>query len=133
MINPGRDLDVEVAKKVLKLQVWYDQERGDWLCYHPSQPDRVVLLPKYSDDTDLAYVIVNSLQNQGLYCHVGSTVKDGQPAWRSTFFRKGAKKAKATYGETLPHAICLAALKAISEKPESAVPTSAQIIKFPKK
>lgn len=133
MVKSGRDLDVEVAKKILKLQVWFDQKKHDWLCYHPAQKDRVLILPKYSDDSDQAYVIVNALQKAGLHCHVGSVVKDGEVKWRSTFFRKGQKVAQTVYGDSLPQAICLAALKLVNKQPESEKPKAAKVIEFPKK
>ena len=133
MVKPGRDLDVEVAKKILKLQVWFDQNKNDWLCYHPAQRDRTVVLPTYSTNSDHAYVIVNVLQNQGIHCHVGSVVQDGKVVWRSTFFRKTDKSARTVYGESMAHAICLAALNLIKPSKKKEKPERAEVIKFPKK
>lgn len=137
MVKPGRDLDVEVAKKILKLQVWFDHNKQEWLCYHPSQKDRVVVLPHYSMDSAQAYTIVHALQQHGFQCHVGSDMErdeNGEPGFRSTFFKKTDKKVKAVYGKNLAHAICLAALQLLSRKGKpDEKPIYGEVIKFPKK
>lgn len=129
----NRELDVEVAKKVLKLQVWFDHIKNEWYCYNFNNKDRIVVLPRYSENSDHAYVIVNTLQTLGLTCHVGSVLDDGNVKWRATFFKRSDATAVAVYGDTMAQAICFAALKhfpAISDNKTSA---NAEIITFPKK
>ena len=134
MVKSGRNLDVEVAKKVLKLQVWFDHEKNEWLCYHPVQKDKVVVLPNYSTDSTHAYGIMHELQNNGFYCHVGSIIKDGEPIFRSTFCKTGDKSNKTCYGESLAHAICLAAIKLYNKRKKSKnALLDDNVIKFPKK
>ena len=137
MVKPGRDLDVEVAKKILKLQVWFDHDKQEWLCYHPAQKEQVVVLPQYSTNSDHAYTIVHELQKHGFQCHVGSDMEHGGTGdigFRSTFFKKTDKKVKAVYGKSLSHAICLAALQLLKREPKpEEKPIYGEVIKFPKK
>lgn len=132
-LKSGRDLDLEIAKKVIKLQVWFDTERNDWLCCNPKRKDHVVVLPFYSTNSEHAYAIVNTLQNQGFFCHVGSVVRDGKTSWRATFFKKSDKHATAIYGDTLAHAICLAALDLLGYTGTEDPTSNGKVIQFPKK
>jgi hypothetical protein len=87
MVIPNRDLDVAVAKNILSLNVWFDVKRQEWLCFHASQKNRIVVLPKFSTNVDSAYRVVNALQRVGYFCHVGSTIKDDKIVWRAPFYR----------------------------------------------
>jgi hypothetical protein len=110
MVTSERELDIAVAKKLLGLYVWFDTKRQDWSCFHTSQKNRIVILPKFSTNIDHAYRIVNFLQRSGYFCHVGSTIKDDKIVWRACFFTVLDEQRKELVGSTLPYAICLAAL-----------------------
>ncbi|NJO61078.1 MAG: hypothetical protein HC836_23290 [Richelia sp. RM2_1_2] len=121
MLKDTRELDVEVAKKILKLHVWYDAVQNDWLCFHPAQPTRIVALPQYSTNSDHAYVIVNKIQQSGFFCQAGSETNGDELVWRAAFYKAGGKKVMS-YGPTLAHAICLAALSLLNVAPNEPTP-----------
>jgi len=133
--QPGPDLDVEIARDVLKFNVWQDEETEIWLCFDPRVPDHRVPVPKYSTDTDHAYRIVHEFQNRGYMIHFGSSVIDEIILWKVTIFVKDSEQKQEltpTIGETLPHAICLAALDVLGPKEEPEV-SKLHIVDFPKK
>lgn len=131
MVKTNRELDVEVAKKVLKLNVWFDNVKNDWYCFHPNKPDHIVILPKYSTEPDYAYVIVKQLQNFGYFCNIGSNTENETIVWRATFY-KTKKSQTPVSGDSLPQAICLAALALFdtSKPPKKSV--GAELINSPK-
>lgn len=119
MVNriPGTDLDVEVAKRVLGLKVWWDEGKQQWLCCDPRLPDHRVPMPQYSTNTDHSYRLVHHFQEKGLSCHFGSTPIGDTIQWRATVFDRTENNVRYTpsNGDTLAHAICLAALEHLEE------------------
>lgn len=115
VIQPGRKLDAEIAKKVFKFFTVFDTKLDDFHLVRQDNSKRNPL-PNYSTNTDAAYKVVNHYQNIGLYCNVGSTIKDGENYWRAVFYKNKNAQLQQAVGETLAHAICLAALDVIEDR-----------------
>lgn len=116
-MKPGRDLDVLVAQKVVGLSleyincdgthIWYSHDAGD---YFPT--------PAYSTDIAAAWEVVKKITSQS------PVITDWQfsmilplrtmQSFNGCFakFCYGGGKFESV-GESAPHAICLAALKAV--------------------
>lgn len=123
MFAPGRDLDREMAVQLLGLKVDWDFENLDWVFIDRAtknwQP-----LPHFSTDTNDSYIIINFLQTKGYYNQVGSTTGGERPVWRASFFTRTDKVIVQQTGETLAHAVCIAALELLNNK--------SNIVQFPK-
>lgn len=121
--SPGRDLDREMAIQLLGLKVDWDFENLDWVFI-----DRATKnwrpLPHFSTDTNDSYIIINYLQTKGYYNQVGSTSGGVTPVWRASFFTRNDKVIVQQTGETLAHAVCVAALELLKN--------STNIVQFPK-
>lgn len=114
-MQPGRTLDVEIAKGVLGLSVWWDNEKKKWMCFDRRIPDHRVPVPKYSTNTDRAHRVVLEFKNRGYVVHISSKLKNNTIIWKAVFFKKDEERPKPSKGETLAHAICLAGLDANSK------------------
>lgn len=118
-MKPGRELDALVAKKVMGWTKhrraagedvdysfnWVPPEfRGDVAYWRP--------LPRYSEDIAAAWVVVSKLP----CAHLAVEWRDGR-GWEAWFAIWDSVKQDADVyeglGDTAPHAICLAALKAV--------------------
>ena len=100
-MNPGRELDALVAEKVFGETIF--KHKADW------EP------PEYSTDISAAWEVVNKLSG-GFYFSIDGQWRSqltGKISWRSRF--KPSLDAPYISGDTAPHAICLAALKAVGE------------------
>lgn len=119
-MNPGIELDVLVAEKVMGLKVvknksgsklggyyytigepnWFDIQ-GDMQLSNP--------VPPYSEDIAAAWQVVEKLRGfSRLYDF--DLYGYGDDEWTATFTTDAEFKA---FGESAPHAICLAALRAV--------------------
>lgn len=122
----GRDLDEMIALGV------FGWEREGW---HPSHPERGTMLvpgftdpmrnwcaqwdehgrpdwlPKYSDDIALAWDVVMRLRDRGWTIWVGPSADNG-PGW-DVQAKKKTNFHERTTAETVPLAICRAAVKAV--------------------
>lgn len=131
-MKPGRDLDVLIAEKVMGFAViktvWgkhkqfcqyslgppdYYDDAGESILHNP--------LPLYSTDIAAAWEVVATLQFSGSAFkyeeeHIPSPV--GTDSYTATFLNLNDESPKYILGEAMslesaPHAICLAALKAV--------------------
>jgi hypothetical protein len=123
---PGRELDKAVAIEVLDLHVEWDFNEENW-CFIDKATKKPVPLPGFSTDTNHAYTIIHFLQTKGYYNNVGSTSGGSKPIWRSTFYKQDDPLAVQANGESLPHAVCLAALHLVQTQK-----TGKMVIQFPK-
>lgn len=107
-MKPGRELDCAVAEKVMGwTRVPAESGRKELWAYpemHPEANMWNVEVPNYSTDISTAWKVVEK---------IGNIVLSGPEAesnkWLATFdTEKGS-----SWGNTAPHAICLAALKAV--------------------
>ena len=124
-MEAGRELDALVAEKVMGLEVRsitvMDSKGTHSDVGTVDAPRRmpdgrmgvnVDKLPAYSTDIAAAWEVVEKL---GLAFELGWLPEDKGFNWDASFGEKrGSEAGTTTYASTAPHAICLAALKAMS-------------------
>lgn len=119
MKDPGRELDAEIAVKVMGL-VPCDAWRWQYI------PGAVAQLsvggpPCYSTDIAAAWLVVEKLKKYGRVLQLTQiTARDRPWWWEAEFYcvaAEGEEPKEDSLGSapTAPHAICLAALAAIGE------------------
>lgn len=109
-MNPGPDLDAEIARKVLEVVVLMDTATGAYQLRDTANK-RFIELPPYSTDTVAAHNLVRDFKNKG--CDFRITAPSGEePQWSVAISHPqlGAINFGAK-GSTLPHAICQAILQ----------------------
>jgi len=112
----GRELDALIAEKLLGFEVCRN-EKGGWSLGRPDYWDDrgsselLNPLPSYSDDGAAVWDVVAWATNQRLEMKIGRAPGRSESSWSCWFERDGTHFYAE--GETAPHAICLAALKAI--------------------
>jgi hypothetical protein len=121
-MKAGRELDAQVAEKVMGLQV-VRNKKGGWSIGEPDYYDDAGIsclfnpLPEYSTDIAAAWKVVEHLMQTGhtlnLDCWVRSDIYVG-PMFEATIGRAGIVQGVAGSNEA-PLAICLAALKAVGQ------------------
>lgn len=94
-LKPGRELDALVAEKVFGVDV------GD--IYYDSTMQEITnfSIPHYSTDISAAWEVVEKFGRFDL-------ILNGSGAWCAEFYGSWDR----SFGDSAPHAICLAALKA---------------------
>lgn len=123
-LKPGRELDALVAEKVMgQRTIWFGREgdkslmlartielneelreRGEMMFGYPGEGD----VPHYSTDIEAAWEVVETLKLLGIEVKfVGS--------WADKPWYCRLRDDAFEFGDTAPHAICLAALKAVGE------------------
>ena len=120
-MNPGRELDALIAEKVMGLKnIRYIK---DWSFLEPDlasdlTEDHVnakargadaVVVPFYSTDIGAAWEVVDKFKEYQL-------LKIYYPSQEQTLYVVSFKRGCERSAETAPHAICLAALKAVEIK-----------------
>lgn len=142
-MEPGRALDVLIAEKVFGAKVEYLDQKAGWRidyradqagCNDPIVSDFGVegyRLKRYSDDIKAVWEVV--LQLKELPSDDSDFPNDTtrfilkyhpqQNEWEAGWFSKENEEIWcldfAAYGDTAPHAICLAALKSVGYAPQS--------------
>lgn len=113
-MKPGRELDELVAEKVMRM--YLDFRSGKWIeppCDSTSPITGILKrIPPYSIDIAAAWEIVSKMED----LEFDFQISNDQIGWLAIFTRKHADGGTTAYkgsGETAPHAICLAALKAV--------------------
>lgn len=115
-MNSGRELDALVAEKVMGLKHVFNADLTEgWI-----DIDTVCRsLPSYSTDIAAAWKVVEKLQAYNPFWDADGFMEfdlsptsgvDGERGWTCNF---GDDNTRA-YASTAPHAICLAALKAVT-------------------
>ena len=113
-VKPGRELDALVAEKVMGCKV-YVEANGNPRCDCPGanatgpRPHAsyglYASLKRYSTDIAAAWEVVEKMREDGflvaLYRSAGAWIADTNPGYGKS--------------DTAPHAICLAALRAVGE------------------
>jgi hypothetical protein len=126
----GRQLDALVAERVFGYAGVRLAPDHPWTCLrNPTAREvadyaqngirhDVLGVDHYSTDIAAAWQVVNALRQRRLYLQMNDTMS----RWRARFFtvastrfwdRESADGAMYEFAETLPHAICLAALAAV--------------------
>jgi hypothetical protein len=106
VIAAGRDLDVEVARKVFRAVVLFDQ--GSPQMFDQATRKKKAI-PPYSTDTDTAYAVVRHYQQQGFRVDINSAMQDGYLLWTVQIVQANNPSVGVqAQGNTLAHAVCLA-------------------------
>lgn len=108
-MTPGRELDALVAKHVMN----WDFVDGEWHAQNEiGLTDVMPHVPSYSTDIAAAWEVVEKSELlSGAYLRFESLVSQ----WQIGYICDGSFEME-TWGATVPHAICLAALKAVEMK-----------------
>lgn len=107
MAEAGRDIDMAVAQRVCGLLILIDHD-GTCRVVSPRYREAAPL-PYYSTVTEHAYYVINLLHAKGFHCRLQSGVRDGDPWYTVSFYRKGEQPVAATAPD-LPLAVSKAAL-----------------------
>jgi len=118
MINdkPGRDLDSKIAFKVFGYPEPYESPfNGEWCIKFPEAWKKVIRLPQYSTTWNGMQLVVEEMQRRGYSYRCGSyeTVSSTWKHWAN--FEDELKECNTVVSDTLPHAVCKAALKALED------------------
>lgn len=108
-MEPGPDLDAEIARKVLNVIVISDTETGQYQLRDTANK-KFVDLPPYSTDTGTAYQLVSKFKAAGCTFRIVPPKEDS--LWNVEMTHpKIAGVNFGSKGITLPHAICQAILQ----------------------
>ena len=111
MADPGIAMDSLIARKVWRALVVNDTDTGE--SYMVGEADHAkVPVPDFSTDIDQAHKIVEYFQNKGWLFRVQSAPIDDQ--FRACFFKNDSRAYRFVQADTMPMAICEAALAALS-------------------
>lgn len=109
-MEPGPDLDSEIARKVFRFVVMIGFDGTPTI--RDNKTRQFQSIPPYSTDTNVAHDIVAKLKGVGCVFNIKNDVKDGQAVWTAQIRHPQlAGLALSANGKTLPHAICLATLQ----------------------
>jgi hypothetical protein len=117
MKNAGKDLDIEIAKKIFNYIIIIDTTIDETFSIDAKTKQRRKI-ENFSSNIDDAYTIITKLSENGFLCNIKSQVdQDGVLQWYAGFFKfkKNPNDVILYQSSTLPLAICNAALKIISE------------------
>lgn len=105
-MKAGEDLDVRIAVEVFEHEV---ENHATWGLVVHLTPHGFVLLPKYSRDISAAWEVVEKLtRKRGAEFTMLSNCTEA-----TVIFAVGKKLFESPTVPTTPHAVCLAALKAV--------------------
>ena len=114
-MRAGRELDALVAEKVMGMVDNRPSGRSgemwgimDW--YAPGEPVWVGDFPLYSTDISAAWEVVEKMREKGFYLDTNNRQPEGY--W-CEFADEGYEVGGQAFGESEPHAICLASLRAL--------------------
>lgn len=115
MMKSGKELDAEIARKVLHYIVIVDASTGEHYTVHASNGTKRPI-EKFSTVVDEAYKVINYLSGKGYLCNVRNQVNEqGVLEWFAGFFAPN-ETIKLFKGKSLPHAVCIAALDLAERK-----------------
>lgn len=109
----GKELDVMVARKVLRAIVIYEPEKKEHFMFDLKTKQQIPV-PDFSTSIKETYKIINYLQGFGWVARM-SVLPDKDSA-QAVFTKSDGKKYKYCIADTLPQAICLAAIEAVEKR-----------------
>jgi hypothetical protein len=110
-MTPGPATDSLVARSIWKAIIVTETETGE--SYMVNQDDySKVKVPPYSTSVDEAHRIVEYFQNQGWSARIRNVPE--QDVFMVSFFKHDGRTYRFMKGDTLPMAICMAALDLIN-------------------
>lgn len=114
-MDAGRELDATVAEKVMGLQVMiHNPGSGEWRTLYAGGD--TPLLPYYSSDPAAAWSVVERMRELGWYWEIVG--RSNEPYIGAWFYGGPTNPSKGThdgYADTMPLAVCRAALAALEE------------------
>ena len=108
------ELDSLVARHVYGLVVIIDTQKG--ANYIMGKNGTPMELPLYSTDMEAVDDIEKRLERQGWYLSVRNTVDAEKSKWIACFLRDDEKSYLPSKADTLPAAVCMAAVAALTGK-----------------
>lgn len=108
----NQELNSLIGRLLWGFVVIIDTRSGlNYMMGHDHKP---IELPNYSEDQEAANMVEQFLENQGYIMSVQNTVDSSQSKWFACFFKANdGKKYKPSMADTVPKAICLAAIAAV--------------------
>lgn len=107
-MTPGPALDALVARRLWRAIIFVEAGKH-WLVEHGTHK-RVPLTP-YSTDIDEAQRVVRLMQSRGFTGRIGHDPEFNR--YRAVFTLDDGRHYRWTMCETMPHALCVAALAAL--------------------
>lgn len=111
MIEAGVQMDSLIARKLWRVFVVNDTETGEHYMVGSDDGEKVPL-PPFSTNIDEAHRIVEFFQTKGWTFRVRNIPE--RDAFHACFYRDDGRQYRFLEAETMPMAICLAALAAHS-------------------
>lgn len=113
-MTPGRELDALIAEKVLGYKRLEDAPDGSERWRYPNE-GKYSGIPSFSTSIEAAWEVVEKLRERGFAFHFTQLAEDGWGANAGFVDHADDRNIGVTRSlDSAPHAICLAALKAIS-------------------
>jgi len=113
-IKAGRELNIIIAERVFN---WQKQPEGHWLDGGMNRMSGWKI-PSYSTDLNDAWMVVEKMNKDNVYLYVGPAIKPGDYV---VHWNRDETLAQEVTGRSAPHAICLAALKAVGVTDNEAI------------
>jgi len=108
-MEPGPDLDAEIARKILNVIVISDTETGRYQL-RDVKNRKFLDVPPYSTDTTTAHQLIAKYKAAGCVFQINAPKEDDQ--WSVAISHRQLSGVNfGAQGSTLPHAICLAILQ----------------------
>jgi hypothetical protein len=111
----SRQLDIEIAKHIFGYIVFLDTANDIPLLRDVSK-NTYMEMPKWSEDTTSAHQLITHFQKHGLSCRISDEITPDGIEWTVGFCEPNAETYNTTTSNTLPKAICLAALDMVNKK-----------------
>jgi hypothetical protein len=105
-------MDADVARALWKALVIHDAEAGE--SYLMGEDWQRVPLPHFSTDIDAAHRVVSVMQAAGWTLSVKQTVEPDRSAYLAAFVKPDNRHYNFVRHDSLPMALCLAALAAFA-------------------
>lgn len=105
-MEAGREMDALVAERVFGGNV----DPGKYMVVLPHGEDAYLTWPTFSTDIAAAWEVIDAMTHQG-YSVVTQILSPKEPQ-SARIYTIGGRAISNSYGSTMPHAICRAALKA---------------------
>ena len=107
----NQELDSMVARLVWGYVVIIDTQSG--LNYIMGHDHVQIELPKFSEDQEAANMVEKKMEENGWILTVRNTIDEAASKWLASFLRRDNKQYKLSSADTVPRAICLAAVSAM--------------------
>ena len=108
-----RELDFAVAEHILGWKPHLTTKDELVYTHEPSRTWSVTgdHVPRSSTDPRRAIAVIDAMDERGWNCLIENVHKTDEPRWSAHFLRSGIPSMTA-HAETMPKAVCLAALRA---------------------